>query len=318
MDPAPSASGPTEPTVVVSTDNTMSGLVAGVTHRFLQELSMLAPSVKASAPSRLSFPCHTSQDLASVIIRRIPSLLPDDMVLLEAGVFYSPRNPATFHVAVRRCTQAELALSELLPSCRNRLGKHLGFKHDVQQLAWSVRHVEALEWDMFDKKSRKEDGDAEETTEAAEAPADTDDDSDNDNGSRKPVEVREHEVVSEAVPVTTLAQKLAGYHVALAFHSIMSNLYSVRGYEDYYPPLPPLSEDVLARVSEDPAAADTIQRYESLGDHLGATILLDKDVDKERAYVYMSFDAEDGGQEEGTEAIPDSTKEGRSVAIVLA
>jgi hypothetical protein len=250
---------------------TLPSLVNQVIDRFLTELSAVTVNVSASAPSRIVFPCLVSDDVVPSILRRIPGLLPDGMLLLEAGTHRS-RKGSQFHITLRNATEAELVLAELLPTCRRRLGKHLSFQTDVQHLTWTLRHVHELGWDTFAP------------TDFREAKADTTEDGEasNDVEAQQPDELAE-----SAAAEVKLLTRLAQYHVALSYHNTMSRAYTGRGYDDYYPPLPLLCEDVLSRIQAAPESAEILQRYETARESLSVPLFKSLSVERQRAYFYL-------------------------------
>ena len=133
---------------------TPAAIVHSVVDRFLVELSRILPNVKADGPARISFPCFASHDLVPIIIRRIQNILPGNVILVDTGTMVD-RRATTFVFVLRRLTEAEKILGELLPLSTSRLSKSVNFASDVQVLSWSVRNIRKLTWDMFQRAGAK-------------------------------------------------------------------------------------------------------------------------------------------------------------------
>jgi hypothetical protein len=282
---SPQSVTPSEPRHLAADDPvlvTPAAIVNSVVDRFLTELAEMLPNIKPDGPCRISFPCFASNDIVPVILRRIKNLLPGQLVLLESTVSMDRRS-TTFHFVLRRTTEAEVLMSQLLAMAGWRLDKALSFSEDVQQLSWVMRNVKEITWSMFEKKS-----------DAASADGDTTEgDGEGASGDAEPAE-------PEAEPEKgKLALLLARYRAAHGFHNVLGRLHHRRGYENYYPLLPCVSEDSLPHLRQYPDAKEAIRRYDEQGDHLSGWALLDKDIDRERAYVFIREDDDVSDDKQG-------------------
>jgi len=246
---------------------TLPGLLHSTIDKFLKQLSEYPPCPCSCLPVRYGFRCYLSHEVVSLVLRRIPTLIPDDLVLLESGTFFSGHgNTTEFRVILRHATDAEKILTELLPITRKRLAKHFISQTDVQQRAWSLRHVAELTWDKF-----------------------TFSDAETENTSV----VVEGSTISESTPgvqidgiaETELLTRLARYHISLRFHNTMSRDFELRGYEDYYPRLPHLAEDVLERVRAVPDAVAVLEDDGEAGKELSKVFSMGP-LERQRAYSF--------------------------------